>query len=269
MKKINIGIAGLGIIGASLLKCLSKKNYNIFCTTNSSLKKAKKYTPDCSNSLEIMKNCKIIFVCSKIDKTIEVLEELNKFLNKNQTVVEVTSIKKEVLKKNNYNFNFILSHPMSGTTGFGFDKSKSNLFLGNKWLLDKKCENKTLEKIIKDTGSSIVKIDMKNHDKLCAQISHIEAVISSLIFLNSDIEARAIASSGFRDFTRLALTESHLLNSMFFDNQENIEKEFKKLTKTFDDLKKMSNNERIKLFSECALIRDKMYDKNGKNIFKI
>jgi len=196
MKKVNIGIAGLGIIGASLLKCLSKKGYNVFCATKSSLKKAEKYTSRCSNTLEILKNCDIIFVCSKIDETSKTLDELDKILDKNQTVVEVTSIKKNYLKKE-YNFNLILSHPMSGTTGFGFDNGRSDLFSGNKWLLDKNCDNKLLEKIISDTGSSVTKTDMENHNELCAQISHIEAVISSLIFLNSSDEAKKIASSGF------------------------------------------------------------------------
>jgi len=65
------------------------------------------------------------------------------------------------------------------------------------------------------------------------------------------------------------MTESRLLNSMYKDNSENIEKEFKKLTKAFNNLKKLTDDERIKLFDEAAEKREKMYDKDGKNIFKI
>ena len=110
---------------------------------------------------------------------------------------------------------------------------------------------------------------MKDHDKLCAKISHLCAIVSLLVFQNATDEAKNIASSGFRDTTRLAMTEASLLNSMFFDNFENLENEFLNLQKLFENLKKMSDDERIELFKELSSKRKEMYDENGKNIFKI
>ena len=267
--KTKIGIIGLGIIGASILKGLfEKEKYEIFCVTNSSIEKAKKYTKHCSNSIELVKDCEIIFLCSRIDKTLATLEKLNEFLKKEQKVVEVCSIKKGLFEKK-YNFELVHSHPMAGVSGFGFDRGFKELFLDNKWLLDKDLNYPKLEEIISDLGAKIQKINMKDHDKLCAKISHLCAIVSLLVFQNATDEAKNIASSGFRDTTRLAMTEASLLNSMFFDNFENLENEFLNLQKLFENLKKMSDDERIELFKELSSKRKEMYDENGKNIFKI
>ena len=156
---------------------------------------------------------------------------------------------------------------MAGTEKSGFDAGKEDLFIGAKWLIEK--ENPLVLQIIKDTGAIPLKIDMKNHDKMCAQISHLPALLSFLLFDITDDSARQIASSGFRDTTRLAMTPSHLIFDMIKNNMENIEFYFDLLQKEFNYLKNLSDDEKIKVFSAIALQRKEMYDGNGKNIFKI
>ena len=262
---IKVGIIGLGLIGASILKALyNNKNYEIFCYSNSSFKKALKYTKNSSNNIEIIKNCDIIFVCTNISKTLETLKKLDKLLNKKTIVADVTSIKKELLNKK-FNFNFILSHPMAGSEKSGFDASEKDLFLNAKWLIEK--NNKILNQIILDLGAKPTKINMLEHDELCAQISHLPTILSFLLFDSTSLKAKKIASSGFRDTTRLAITNSDLALSMFNDNKKNILKAFNNLTDKLNSLKKMSDDEKIDLFKKLAKNRAKMYDINGKNIF--
>ncbi|MBQ8847588.1 MAG: prephenate dehydrogenase/arogenate dehydrogenase family protein [Candidatus Gastranaerophilales bacterium] len=262
---LKVGIIGLGLIGASLLKRLSQKKYEIFCYSKSSYKKAKKYSKFASDDINIIKGCDIVFVCSKISETLNILDELNKILDKNTIVVDVASVKEKKYKK--YKFEFILSHPMAGSEKSGFNAADENLFVGAKWLVEK--ENKILEKIIKDTGAISLKFDMKKHNLACAQISHLPAILSFLLYDCASNDSKQIASSGFRDTTRLAMTNSDLVFSMFKNNEENILKTFDLLTKKLNRLKNLSDNERIKLFEAIAQNRAKMYDKNGKNIFKI
>jgi len=266
-KNIKVGIIGLGLIGGSLLKCLSKnKNFELFCASKSSYKKALKYTKNSSDDINILKKCEIIFVAVSITKTKETLEELNKILPSKTIVVDVASVKKDLLDTK-YNFNFILSHPMAGTEKSGFSASDENLFKKAKWLYEK--ENKLLLKIIKATGAIPLKINMKEHDEMCAQISHFPAILSVLLFNIAQENSKQLASSGFRDATRLAMGNWELTNSMFEINFENIELCLNKLNKDFENLKKLSPSEKIELFKNTAQKRAKMYDKNGKNIFKI
>ena len=110
---------------------------------------------------------------------------------------------------------------------------------------------------------------MKKHDEMCAQISHLPTILSFLLFENAQDEAKQIASSGFRDTTRLAMTNSDLAFSMLKNNKENILKAFDNLVYKLNHLKNLSDDEKIKLFEEIAQKRAKMYDSEGKNIFKI
>ena len=261
-----IGIIGLGLIGASILKSLQNKNYEFYCVSASSFIKAQPFSKVAGDDINIVKDCDVIFVCSTIENTPKTLEKLNGVLPKNAIVLDVASSKANLLNKK-YNFDFILSHPMAGTEKSGFDAGKEDLFVGAKWLIEK--ENPIILQIIKDTGAIPLKIDMKKHDKMCAQISHLPALISFLLFDITDDSARQIASSGFRDTTRLAMTPSHLIFDMVKNNFENIEFYFELLTKEFNYLKNLSDDEKIKVFSAIALERKEMYDKDGKNIFKI
>ena len=264
--KIKLGIVGLGLIGASILKKLyNNEDYEIYCHSNSSYNEAKNYTPFASNDIKIVQNCDIVFLCCELSKTLHYLDKLNTFLNQNTTVVDVASVKENKYPK--YNFNFILSHPMAGVENSGFSAGDENLFSNSKWLIEK--ENEILNKVILDLEAKILKVDMEKHNFLTAQISHLPAILSSVLFDCATNEAKQIASSGFRDTTRLAMTNSSLINSMFENNQENILKAFEMLIEKMNLLKNMNKDERINLFNEIASKRAKMYDNNGKNIFKI
>lgn len=262
--KIKVGILSVGLIGSSILKGLSKNpKYELFVFSNSSFAKALDYTKNSSSDLDILKNCEIIFVCSNVSKTVFYLDKLDKILDKNAVVVDVTSIKNDLINRK-YNFNFILSHPMAGTEKSGFDSGFSELFLNSKWLYEK--ENPVLIQIIKDLGAIPTKINMLNHDKMCAQISHLTTILAFLVFQNASNDAKKIASSGFRDMTRLAKTNPDLALNMLNLNLDNIEQELKNILERFNNLKNLSDDEKIKIFNEINEKRALMYDEFGKNI---
>lgn len=263
INKVKVGIFGLGLIGSSILKRLSKNDdYELFVCSKSSFDKALKYTKNSSDDISILKSSDIIFVCCELSKTLDILNKLDKILDKNTIVSDVASIKKNLLNKK-FGFNFILSHPMAGTEKSGFDAGFDELFVGCKWLIEK--ENSLLKRVISDLGAKSTLIDMRKHDELTAQISHLPAILSFLLFDSADEDAKKIASSGFRDMTRLALTNSDLALNMF-NNLDNISKYFDIIIKKMDDLKNLSDEEKIDYFSGISEKRKLMYDKDGKNI---
>lgn len=265
--KLKVGISGLGLIGSSILKGLAQNpKYELYCHTNSSIEKALNYSKNASSDIKILKDCDIVFVCCELLKTVSVLDELNSFLDKKIIVADVASVKSILLNKK-YNFDFILSHPMAGTEKQGFDAGQKNLFNGAKWLVGK--QNDILENIIKDLGAISFKIDMNYHDFMCAQVSHMPMILSFLLFDCALDNSKLIASSGFRDTTRLAMTNAPLAYGMLKNNEENIKKAFDLLIDKFNCLKNISDDEKIKLFEEISKSRAKMYDKDGKNVFKI
>lgn len=267
MGKIKVGIIGLGLIGASILEALyEQEKYELFCQSNSSFKSALKYTKNASNDIRIVQGCDIVFVCTEISKTLDMLQKLDSFLDKKTLVVDVASTKKGLLNLS-FNFDFILSHPMAGTEKSGFEAREKELFKGARWLIEK--NNDTLEQVICDLGAIPLKINMEFHDFMAAQISHLPALLSFALFDSTKDESRQIASSGFRDTTRLAMTNSKLMLGMIKNNGENIDLALNLLIEKLNHLKKLSDSEKIKVFEEISNKRTAMYDNNGKNIFKI
>ena len=109
---MKIGIIGLGLIGGSLFKDL-KKNYDVIAVSQS------QNGENIYKSFDVLKDRDIVFVCTPMNKTLSVLDELETVLPAQTTVTDVCSLKEFVCKKERP-YNFIPSHPMAGTENKGF-----------------------------------------------------------------------------------------------------------------------------------------------------
>ncbi len=263
-KKLKVGVLGLGLIGGSILKALFKTGkYHLTAVSNSSYKEAEAFSEVSGCDINLLKNAEVIFVCSKMSETAKKLNLLNDVAGKETIVSDVCSIKGFL--PSDFKFNFISSHPMAGIEKSGFSASFDNLFTGAKWIIEK--ENEILENIIKDTGAKPLVMPNDIQDKLTASISHLPTILSFALFNSADDSAKKIASSGFRDMTRLALSDSDLAYDMLHLNKKNLEAAYKKLIESFEEIKKMSEEDFKKFAHEIAGKRAQMYDKNGKNVF--
>ena len=267
---MKIGIISLGLIGASLLKTLSNHGFDIICVTRNedSIKKAKKYLAQASNDITTLKDCDIVFVCSPISVTLDILDKLENIVNPNCIVLDVASVKEFVMQKNRP-YKFIGSHPMAGTAESGFDAGFKELFEGAKWVICPAINitNDDIEKVktvIRQTGATIIKANPKEHDMAVALISHAPMYISQAIFetIKDNPLAQKLASSGFRDMTRLAMSNTQMAEDMLNFNGENISKALGILGEAMENLQ---TNYRDKI-DKIADEREKMYSKDGKNI---
>lgn len=268
---MKIGIVSLGLIGGSLFKCLARTNNEIYAVTTNkeTFEKAKKYSPFVSTELTILKDCEIVFVASPINKTLEMLDALENVVDKNCIVLDCASVKEFVMKKERP-YKFIGSHPMAGTQFSGFDAAFKELFEGAKWVLTPLNVNeddiKTVEKVIKSTGAEIIITNEKEHDYAVALISHMPLLISQSLFnaAKDNKLALKLASSGFRDMTRLATSNLEMAADMRKYNDKNIAKALDMLASSINELK---NTKVPEVFADIKSMRSSMYSSEGKNIF--
>ena len=247
--KQNIGIVSLGLIGGSLLKALNGKAENIYAVTRNpeTIKKAKQYTDHVSDDYSILKNCDIVFVCSPMSETIKVLDALECILPPTTIVADVCSLKAFVSQKKRP-YIFIGTHPMAGTENKGFESSFEGLFKGAKWVITPVFgESEILKDIIKQLGAEPVVTTPQKHDEAAALISHMPMLIAQAIFKTAQENelAMQIASSGFRDMTRLAMSNPEMADDMIQMNADNIQTSILKLYKTIGDLTKSNYLEQI------------------------
>ena len=88
---MKIGIVGLGLIGGSIFKRAKLEGFDTIAVSFSQapLNSNQQEELGIFNDYQRLKDCDIVFVCSTIEKTPQVLEELNTFLTKDNIVCDV------------------------------------------------------------------------------------------------------------------------------------------------------------------------------------
>lgn len=259
MKKF--GVIGLGLIGGSIFRDLKSLGYDCI-----GISQSQKGIENVYSDYKYLSECSLVFVCKEMSKTLDTLKEIEKYLSPETVVTDVCSLK-EFLSHEKYNFNFIPSHPMAGTEFSGWENSQENLFKGAKWVITPLSEDYhacKLEEIIEKLGAEIVYTTPEEHDKAVAMISHAPMVMAQALFKMSEGNhlAQKLASSGFRDMTRLALSSIDMANDMVSMNSKNIQECILKFYATMGDL---IGNDYKKEIIEIKSKRESMY-KNGKNV---
>ena len=253
---MKIGIIGLGLIGGSLFKDLSEV-YDVVAVSQS------QNGDRIFKTFDVLKDRDIVFVCTAMNKTLKVLDELENILNSKTIVTDVCSLKQFVCQKQRP-YNFIPSHPMAGTEHKGFEHSFKGLFKGAKWVLisaTKQLRNKTIEpliEIIEFVGAKPIFTTAEEHDKAAAMISHMPMVLAQALVLATKNNPLALemAASGFRDMTRLALSNEEMACDMVNMNHKNIEQSILNLYKSIGEL---LTDKYPEIISEIKQIRAKMY----------
>ena len=115
-----------------------------------------------------------------------------------------------------------------------------------------------LVEVIKQLGAKPLFTTPTEHDKAAAMISHMPMLISQALFLSaSDSElAMSMAAGGFRDMTRLALSNEEMAVDMINMNHENIQTAILKLYKSVGDL---TFGDYAELIKEIKQKRKKMF----------
>ncbi len=206
---MKIGIIGLGLIGGSIYKDLKALGYDV-------VKRS-------------AQGCDIVFVCRPMSMTLETLDELETIVEPQTIVADVCSLKKFVCEKPRP-YRFVPTHPMAGSEKKGFENSQEGLFQGAKWVITGDCPPELLE-IIEKLGAQPVFMDADEHDRAAALISHMPMVVAQGIFLaaQDNPQAMQIAASGFRDMTRLAMSNEVMAADMVNMNAQNIQSALLKL----------------------------------------
>lgn len=235
---MNVGIAGLGLIGGSMAKAF-KANSNAkvygYDIDASTLSIAKIYgAVDEDLTKENIKKCDSLIIALFPDKSIEYLKELAPYISPDTIVIDCCGTKREVCKEGfrlakEYGFTFVGGHPMAGTHHSGFRSSTEDLFrdagmvivppvYDNIQLLDK------VKHILDPCRfSSFSVTTAEEHDRLIAFTSQMAHIVSNA-FIKSPSAAshKGISAGSYKDLTRVAWLNPQMWATLFLDNKDNI-----------------------------------------------
>lgn len=288
-----IGVIGLGIIGGSLVKAISKKGLSdciVAYNRNSDVTRlaVKEGTVHIAawEIDESFRDCEIIFICVPVDVIPSIIQKLSGIVNKDCILTDVGSTKTDVMKAlENIKIpcRFIGGHPMAGSEATGYRPARHNLFENAYYILTplKDTEEIYIEKLtdfVESLGALPIILRPEEHDYATAAISHVPHVLaSSLVSTISDADddrklMHTLAAGGFRDITRIASSSPEIWKSICLTNKENIIliiQRFMEKTKQYINALNNNDEEMLKtLFSDAKDYRDSFSEKRVGALFK-
>lgn len=270
MKKLpkKITIIGVGLIGGSIALGLKNRFGNHItmrgcCQSQSRAQKAKKLgIIDTVITLKtIPKDTELLVLATPVLTARKLLGEIQPQISSQCIVIDVGSTKEFICKsaaqKKFNRLRFIGTHPMAGSECSGFECSDGHLFRNKAWIM---CPTEntdpgdinTIQTLITSLGAKPIQMTPKLHDESVSLVSHLPLALASILahLVTKDRfwkMGKKIASSGFRETTRLASFDPRLKTDILLTNKEN----------TILALKKMKNE--IDAFL-CILKRERKED---------
>ncbi len=283
---MKIGIIGLGLIGGSLARAIKKNNIEseivAFDRVEDELTNAIKEKNIDSYTTKIDSNfyeCDIIFLCTPVDVSIRILDDLEQIVNEKCLITDVSSTKSEIMSfcYNNKKINFIGGHPMTGSEKSGYSNSSEILFENAFYIVTplKGTNNEyliLLKDIITRIGAIYIEMSAEEHDECLSIISHIPHILASCLVnylkdIDNDREIyKQLCAGGFKDITRIASSNGELWYSIIESNRENILRNFRKFIdeqETIYEMIKNSSKDIVEYINNGKTYRDSIEDKTS------
>ena len=292
-----IVIIGLGLIGGSIAKSLRKvyPDCNIVAVNrsigscDSALSEKvinEAYSELSGECLGSMENSDVIFLCTELNSSKEIIDILIKRFNNKKTIItDVCSTKEEIkniFQNTKYNINYIGGHPMAGSEKSGY-KFSSGYLLENAIYILCPVENTNeadidfMKNIISDIGALPYIMEAKTHDEAMAQISHMPHITAAALvnaagsYGNREI-LNNLAAGGFKDITRIASGDPDLWKNISISNRKNIINSIDNLIGNLNEFKialEKSDKEQLNLLFSSARNNREAYETGRKTIMNL
>jgi len=251
---MNIGIVGLGLIGGSLGLDLRAQGHQVLGVSRrkETCQQAIKLgvVDDASVDLNILAGTDVVFICTPIAAIAPTVEQLISHLTPETIITDAGSVKAPVVEAIAPLWrNFVGGHPMAGKSESGLEVAQAQLFAGKPYVLTPVETTpieaiKTVEEIVRSLGVKISYCRPEDHDRAVAWISHLPVMVSGSLIAacmgESDPKvlelAQKLASSGFRDTSRVGGGNPELGLMMARYNQEALVRSLQQYRQTLDQL---------------------------------
>ena len=283
-KAKKIAIVGLGLLGGSYAKGLSRANYQLIGIDINleSIEFAKKlnWIYKGGDDPSLVSEADIIIFALYPVTLLEWIKENQKYFKPNAIITDVIGIKVKVLEELKTTLRkdveFIASHPMAGKEVSGIMYSDTSMFEPSNFIIVPTEENSEEGiNVVKEIATilnfnNIVSLDPKQHDEMVGFVSQLTHVIA-VSLMNSKDNTHLVDYTGdsFRDLTRIAKINGELWSELFMMNKDNLASEIDDFVESILHFKKALVEEdlqEMKRLFEQSTTRRKCFDK--KKVWK-
>lgn len=231
-----IVIIGLGLMGGSLAADIRKKFPGAKVAGIARRKKTiqfarrKKWIHFGSSDLKTnLRGADLVIICLPVDLIAKTLLQIEKQAEDSLLVTDVGSVKNPLCqfykKKKWKRVRFVGAHPMVGSHEKGIQAAKAGLYRGGLTVLTPSRDleaQKAVQAFWEKISRRVVALPPQEHDRRVALISHLPHLASVCLAGTADKQALQIASTGFRDMTRLAKGDKTIWEPIFSENRREV-----------------------------------------------
>ena len=239
-----ITVIGTGLIGTSLglaLRASSLRNLTVVGTDSEHASRAGAQRRQAFDRVEgrlgnAIHEADVIVLATPVLAMRELMEGIAPYLPEGCVVTDVGSTKTQVLKWADEllpdSVDFVGGHPMAGRETPGPDNADATLFAGKPYCLipSSKASQRAVGEITtlaEAVGAEPYFIGLDEHDSFVAAVSHLPFLVSTALMGCTSKSANwsdigQLASSGYRDITRLASGDSTMHRDICVSNAEPI-----------------------------------------------
>lgn len=239
-----LGLIGCGLMGGSFALALKRaglvKRVVGYSKSPSTTERARLMgiiDVEAPSALLAVSGADIVLLAIPVSATEASLKAIRHLIGPNTLVMDVGSTKRDVVEaaqrvlKDNVG-SFVPCHPITGKEISGVDAADADLYAGKQVVITP--IERTLPTQLKNAtdlwaalGCHVVTMSPQSHDAAYAAVSHLPhllafALVNGIIGQEEGKNYMSLAGPGFRDFTRIAASDSKMWRDILMANREEL-----------------------------------------------
>ncbi len=260
-----ICVIGLGLIGGSFALNLKLKGFPGRITAvdinPEAIEKGLELDVIDRGSIKhsIVSTADLVVIATPVGVYETVINQIKPFIKEGAVVTDLGSVKGKLVLKCEELLEgvapFVGGHPIAGTEKSGVENAVENLFVNAKFIVTptERTDRKALERVKrlwKNLGSEVVEMDPFYHDRVFAAVSHLPHVVAYSIVAAIDQLSEEVKTNlfnytggGFKDFTRIAMSDPIMWRDICIANRENLLKSLKTFKSALEEVERLIEKE--------------------------
>jgi len=274
---MNVGVAGLGLIGGSLAKAYRSGSHVVYgFDIDDSILSFAQLSGAVNGVLDAstIKLCDVLLVAVNPKDAVEYMEKTAPDIEKHTLVIDCCGVKRYICEKcfplaEKYGFTFIGGHPMAGSHKGGFKNSRENLFRSASMILvppvfDDAVLFGRIEELLRPVGfGHLTFTTAQKHDEMIAFSSQMAHIVSNAFIKSPSAGGHKGFSAGsYKDLTRVAQLNAQMWTELFMKNSDNLIHELdiliNELSRYKDALTEKDDAGMTELLKEGSRIKEKL-----------
>lgn len=284
-KDTQILIVGLGVIGGSYARALSRNGYRVRCITKEqkdidyalSLGMIEEGSTEVTK--EVVEWADLVVFALYPHIFVEWIKEYQHLFRAGTLITDVTGVKSRIVAEVQGmlrpDVEFIAAHPMAGRESSGVEYSDDRVFLGANYIITP-TERNTPEaiEVCRALGevlgfARISLLSPEEHDRMIAFLSQLTHCIAvTLMTSNNSPMMEQYTGDSFRDLTRIAKINDVMWSELFLLNREALLEQMDAFADEFDRFRTLLRKEDGEAMRETmrrATARRSLFDKPKTN----